>query len=234
MGERPPTPPTSAGSKDSPTVSETIRKMSWGERWDFAVLVWGFGVLDGVIEALATLVAQVYEPYGYNSTQSGFLGAAPLIAGIVGAVVTAPLFDRVFTHRLALTVKINVPSLGVRRLAASYAVLVIVGFASFTLLPVALELGCEVTRNAELSGAVLWLSANFFGLLFVLLSGAFKAGPSTNPPYDLRSQLICHAACALSISPMALLIHGKQVRREMDEQEQARDTAEQAGQATSS
>ncbi|KAG8990590.1 hypothetical protein FRB90_001697 [Tulasnella sp. 427] len=246
MGERPPTPPTLAGSKDSPSVSETIRKMSWRERWDFAVLVWGFGVLDGVIEALTTLVAQVYEPYGYDSTQSGFLGAALLIAGIVGAVVTAPLFDRVFTHRLALTVKIIVPSLGVcwlgyiwtvsneHSLAASYAVLVIVGFASFTLLPVALELGCEVTRNAELSGAVLWLSANFFGLLFVLLSGAFKAGPTANPPYNLRNQLIFHAACALSISPMALFIQGKQVRREMDEQEQARDTAEQAGQATSS
>jgi len=37
------------------------------------------------------------------------MGAALLLTGIVAAIVTAPLFDRVLTHHLAITVKIIVP-----------------------------------------------------------------------------------------------------------------------------
>jgi FLVCR family MFS transporter 7 len=37
------------------------------------------------------------------------LGATLLLVGIVSAIITAPLFDRVFTHHLALTSKILVP-----------------------------------------------------------------------------------------------------------------------------
>ncbi|KIO18820.1 hypothetical protein M407DRAFT_31500, partial [Tulasnella calospora MUT 4182] len=93
LGERPPTPPTLSGSKASPSVPETLRRMSRRELCDFAILVWGFGVLVGVINSVTTLVAQIYAPYGYDSNQSGFLGAALLIAGIVGAIITAPFFD---------------------------------------------------------------------------------------------------------------------------------------------
>ncbi|KAG9008987.1 hypothetical protein FRB90_008665 [Tulasnella sp. 427] len=237
LGERPPTPPTFSGSKLSPPVTETLRRMSWRERCDFAILVWGFGVLDGVIVSLLTLVAQVYGPYGYDSSQSGFLGAALLISGIVAALITAPLFDRVLSHHLALTVKLVVPVLagcwlgfiwavGTHGLGASYALLAIIGVCSFTLLPVTLELGCEVTRNAELSGAMLWLAANAVGLFLVLISDVLKAGPNANPPYNLKKQLILHAAFALSIIPLVLCMRGKQVRREMDEEEVKRDEQE--------
>ncbi|KAG9045523.1 hypothetical protein FS837_006156 [Tulasnella sp. UAMH 9824] len=267
LGERPPTPPTLSGSKVSPSILDTLRRMSRRELCDFAILVWGFGVLVGVINSFTTLVAQIYAPYGYDSNQSGFLvrvssaitlflkltilftspasqqGAALLIAGIVGAVITAPFFDRVLAYRLAQTVQIIVPILGAcwlgfiwavqsNGLAASYSVLVIIGFCCFTLLPVSLELGCEITRNAEFSGAILWLSANALSLFFVLISTPLKASPSANPPSNLRNQLILHAAGALSITPMALFLKGRQVRREMDEKENTRDSAGQEGHIT--
>ena len=38
------------------------------------------------------------------------MGACLLLTGLVAAIVTSPLFDRVFTHHLALTAKILVPS----------------------------------------------------------------------------------------------------------------------------
>jgi hypothetical protein len=37
-----------------------------------------------------------------------------------------------------------------------YVILTVIGAVSVTLLPVALELGCVVTRNAEGSSALLW------------------------------------------------------------------------------
>lgn len=54
----------------------------------------------------------VQQPVGYSSDESGFLGACLLLSGIVAAIVTAPLFDRVFTHHLALTTKLMVPVVG--------------------------------------------------------------------------------------------------------------------------
>lgn len=49
------------------------------------------------------------EPYGYSSDTAGFMGATLLLAGIVAAIFTAPLFDHVLTKHLALTVKVLVP-----------------------------------------------------------------------------------------------------------------------------
>ena len=51
------------------------------------------------------------EPVGYSSTISGLLGACLLLSGLVAAAITAPLFDRVFTHHLALSIKVLVPPL---------------------------------------------------------------------------------------------------------------------------
>ncbi|KAG9008983.1 hypothetical protein FRB90_008661 [Tulasnella sp. 427] len=195
-------------------------------------------------------------PYEYDSSQSRFLGAALLISGIVAALITAPLLDRVLSHHLALTVKLVVPGLagcwlgiiwavtpprkafgistdtmhkstmGTHGLGASYDLLAIIGVCSFTLLPVTLELGCEVTRNAELSGAMSWLAANAVSLFLVLISDLLEAGPSANPPYNLKKQLILHAAFAVSNIPLVLCMKGKQVRREMDEEEVKRGEQE--------
>lgn len=41
------------------------------------------------------------------------MGACLLLSGIVAAAATAPLFDRVFTHKLAVAAKILVPFVGV-------------------------------------------------------------------------------------------------------------------------
>jgi MFS transporter, FLVCR family, MFS-domain-containing protein 7 len=49
------------------------------------------------------------------------MGATLLLAGIIAAIVTAPLFDRVFTHHLAITSKILVPVIGVTWLGMIWA-----------------------------------------------------------------------------------------------------------------
>lgn len=40
------------------------------------------------------------------------MGAALLLSGIVAALATSPIFDRVFTHHLGLTVRILCPIIG--------------------------------------------------------------------------------------------------------------------------
>jgi hypothetical protein len=61
------------------------------------------------------------EPEGYSSDTAGFMGATLLLAGIITAIITAPLFDRVFTYHLAITAKILVPIIGVAWLGMIWA-----------------------------------------------------------------------------------------------------------------
>ena len=60
-------------------------------------------------------------PFGYSPEISGLMGATLLLSGIVCSVVTAPLFDRVFTHHLALTCKLACPAIGVLWLSLIWA-----------------------------------------------------------------------------------------------------------------
>ncbi|KZT05289.1 MFS general substrate transporter, partial [Laetiporus sulphureus 93-53] len=178
----PPTPPTHAGEQRSPSFMSFVRAMvgrepkervtymTRRERSDLVILALAFGVLVGVINAFSILTAQDFEPYGYSDDISGLFGATILLTGIVAAFITAPLFDRVFTHHLALTCKLLCPFLGgawlgliwaVRRndTGALFALMAVIGVTSLTMLPVALELAVELTRNADASSAVLWASA---------------------------------------------------------------------------
>ena len=112
------------------------------------------------------------------------MGAALLFSGIVAAIASAPIFDRILTHHLGITVRIWRPIIGAAWLSliwagepsillstiytnalcsvrahnvgALFAIFVIIGVGSIGLLPVAIELGVELTRNPEGSSAVLW------------------------------------------------------------------------------
>jgi MFS transporter, FLVCR family, MFS-domain-containing protein 7 len=61
------------------------------------------------------------SPVGYSADIAGDLGATLLLTGIVAAIITAPLFDRVLTTHLALTSKTLVPIVGVTWLAMIWA-----------------------------------------------------------------------------------------------------------------
>jgi FLVCR family MFS transporter 7 len=49
------------------------------------------------------------------------MGAALLLSGIVAAVVTSPIFDRVLTHHLGITVRTLCPFIGVLWLSFIWA-----------------------------------------------------------------------------------------------------------------
>ena len=49
------------------------------------------------------------EPQGYSDSISGLFGATLLLSGILASIITAPLFDRVLTHHLGITLKILTP-----------------------------------------------------------------------------------------------------------------------------
>ncbi|KAJ6499353.1 major facilitator superfamily domain-containing protein [Mycena sanguinolenta] len=236
----PPTPPTYSASKKAPGLLALLRvmtnkgqptdpTMSLRERIDFTIITFVFGVLAGAINVFGVLTAEILQPVGYSSDSAGFMGATLILSGIVAAIITAPLFDRVFTTHLAITAKVLVPILGVAWLVfiwvvrpnnagAVYALCAIVGIASVTMLPVGLELACEVTRNADGSSALLWFACNGVAIIFILVEGALRAGPDANPPLNMRRALIFNGTVVLTICCSIFFLRGKQTRKQLDQE----------------
>ncbi|GJE88933.1 MFS general substrate transporter [Phanerochaete sordida] len=240
VGNAPPTPPTYSASQPSPPFISLIRAV-WGreprgrptymslrERIDFAILTVNFGVLVGAVTSFSILTNQDLAPYGYSSDTAGLMGATLLLAGIACAVVTSPLFDRVLTHHLALTCKVLCPALGALWLSLIWAVkedntgglfvlMALLGAGSVTLLPVALELAVEVTRNADGSAAVLWFVGNLMSITYVLSESALRAGPDAHPPLNMHRGLVFQGALVCGTVVTVAGLRGRQARREMDE-----------------
>jgi len=243
----PPTPPTYSASKKSPGLLSLLRvmatksrstdpTMTLRERIDFTIVFFVFGVLSSATNVFAVLTAQILQPVGYSSDTAGFMGAVLLLSGIVAAIVTAPIFDRVFTTHLAITTKILVPILGVawlsliwavkpNNLGGLYAICALIGVASVTMLPVSLELACEITRNADGSSALMWFACNLFGVIFILAEGALRAGPDANPPLNMRRALIFNGTIVMTASAFVFFLHGKQTRKQVDEQKMQQSQA---------
>ncbi|PIL26139.1 MFS general substrate transporter [Ganoderma sinense ZZ0214-1] len=240
VGEAPPTPPTFAATHKRPSLSSLGRAMlgkvprseyaymTLRQRIDFVILCVLFGVLSGIINTFAILTAQQLAPYGYSDNTAGFMGAVLLLVGLVCGAISSLLLDHVFTNHLALTGKLLLPAMGASWLAmiweikphndvVLFVLAAIIGGTGLTLLPVVLELGVELTRNADGSSAILWFSTNLCGLIFVLVEGALRAGPNANPPYNMHRAIIFQGVLGMAVVVLVYLLEGKQTRRAQDE-----------------
>ncbi|KAJ8582275.1 MFS general substrate transporter [Rhizopogon salebrosus TDB-379] len=291
IDNEPPTPPTYAGSKAPQSLHSLVRAMvgktspgedaymSPRERLDFAIILPLFAVIGAATNALSILSAQIFGPQGYSDTLSGLFGATLLLSGILACVVTAPLFDRVLTHHLGITLKTLIPIVAAAwlsliwadtvclRISGTYrrivdlaqrgylswsindhvrsppithdrynhaelispfsmkpnntgglfAIMVIIGTCSVTMLPVGLELGVELTRNADGSSAILWCIGNAFGIVFILAEGALRASATASPPYNMHAALVLNGVFVAVFSVSIFFVRAKQARREMDE-----------------
>jgi len=86
------------------------------------------------------------------------------------------------------------------------------------MLPVSLELACELTRNAGGSSALLWFGGNLFAIVFVLSAGALRAGPDAHPPLNMLHTLIFLGVIAMVVCSLIFLLRGEQKRKLLDEQ----------------
>ena len=98
----------------------------------------------------------------------------------------------------------------------------LLGIISFVLLPVSLEMGCELTRSAETSSAILWFIANAFTFIFVLVENSLR---DDTPPYAMRRALIFSGSFIAAVSTLVIKFTGRQRRREMDTAKLAELTA---------
>ena len=168
-------------------------------------------------------------PYNFSETSSGIAGAILILVGLVAAAITSPIVDRTkaylrFIHILvpliALSYLAFIWAPGTRSAAAPYVILGVLGAASFSLVPIALEWLVEVTFpvGPEASSTICWAGGQLTGAIFILISDALKGGENSNPPFTMSKALIFQAVVALAVAPCVFLLGriGKVEERRLD------------------
>ncbi len=185
-----------------------------------------FVFLVGLFNSISSIINQVLQPYSFTETEAGIAGGLLIVVGLVTAAITSPIVDKTKTYLFAI--KIQVPIVGISYLAftwapqtrsvgAAYAILSIMGAASFSLVPIVLEYLIELTHpiSPELTSTVCWTGGQLLGGVFILVSDALRA-PGLNdgsaddhtrlPPGNMWRALVFQTVMAMIVVPLPLAL----------------------------
>lgn len=177
------------------------------------------------------LLNQILEPYGYSENEAGIDGALLIIVGLVCAAVASPILDRhrslrlpaakslVFIISAMFFALIFVPK--THTIVAPYIVSAILGGASFTILPLALELLVDLTSpiGPEMSSTVCWAVSQLFGGCLIIAMDALRGGQKGEPEGSMYRALVLQAVLcwAVAFLPLGLRVKHLIDRREEGE-----------------
>ncbi|CAO3624077.1 unnamed protein product [Cunninghamella echinulata] len=197
---------------------------------NFLMIVVCFGVLCGLASTVTSMLPQIVEPYGVSYDDAGFLGAAFIVAGIVGAVATGLFIDRTKLHKWVL--RLYVPIVGILYLVlffmvkkdnydAIMAICAILGFFTLSLLPVALELSVESTYpvSETISSSTLWMCSQVLGLIFIAALNALRE-ENGNPPGNLRRGLILVTCVSMPLMILSTLYNSPNKRMDVEKEQE--------------
>ena len=209
----PSTPPAPSARTGRLAILESLRILVTSV--EVYLIILPFWALSGLFIGATSLLNQIVSPYGYSDTEAGIGGALLIALGLLSSGITAPIIDR--TKKYLLVVKSGVV-LGAlcylaliwvpesRDAGALYALLGVLGIASLTIVPVALEVLAEISypAGAEITSTVAWAGGQLLGGCFILLGDAMKAGADADVPYNMRDFTIFQAILAMSLAPLPL------------------------------
>ncbi|MCJ1284431.1 hypothetical protein MMC26_003763 [Xylographa opegraphella] len=211
----PPTPVSPSSTHVQPPIMKQVSLLT--RSVNFWLLFLPFSVYVGFFNSLSSLLVQFLTPYNFSETDSGIAGALLIVVGLVAAAITSPIIDR--SKRYLLLIKLLVPIIALSYLAfiwappsysivAPYLICSILGAASFSLVPVALEWLVEVNWpvGPEVGSVICWAGGQALGGIFIVISDALGEGSTGGPPYNMHKALIFQAVIAISVVPCALAI----------------------------
>ena len=207
---KPPTPASNSGNLEKLNITASLRLLKKNKAF-YLVLV-AFGIYTGFFNALSSLINQIFEPYGFTETDAGIAGALLIFVGLGASAVISPWVDR--TKQYLPTIKLLVPFIALgylllifmpetRTVAGPFVICAILGAASFSLLPCALEYLVEITYPAspEVSSTICWTGGQLLGAAFILIMDALKGVMSGQPKDSMKGALIFQAIISCSAVP---------------------------------
>ena len=144
----------------------------------------------GAWNALMTWIEQMIAPRGFNSVQAGTVGAAMMVAGIVGCFVISPLSDKLRARKLFFIINIIafLVALPGFAFATSYwlllATALFFGFFNMGSSPVAYQYAAELCNpapEATVQGLQIW-AGQISGILFIYAMDRFRTQTGAMTP----------------------------------------------------
>ena len=185
---------------------------------------------------MSSLINQILEPYGFSEDQAGIAGAILIIVGLLASAITSPICDR---HKIYLVfIKTFVPLIAVcyiifvyapptHSLAFVFVMSGLLGAASFSLVPVALEYLVEIMYplGPEVGSTLCWAGGQLLGGIFIVIENALKAGNGGRPPHNMHRALVFQAVLAAIVVPLPLCLglFGMEIQRKRLETERSTD-----------
>ncbi|KAG9941939.1 MFS general substrate transporter, partial [Aureobasidium melanogenum] len=207
---KPSTPPSPTGDLKKLDITGSITLLKSNKAF-FLVFI-AFGVYVGFFNAVSSLINQIFEPYGFSETDAGIAGAILIFVGLGASAVVSPFVDR--TKQYLLTIQLLVPLIAIgyvalifmpetRTVAGPYTICAILGAASFSLLPCALEYLVEITYPAspEVSSTICWAGGQLLGAIFIIVMDALKGGLGGQPKDSMKRALIFEAVISCLAVP---------------------------------
>ncbi|KAK3316268.1 major facilitator superfamily domain-containing protein [Apodospora peruviana] len=219
----PPTP--AAPSSETPKVSVRDSATILFSHMEFWLIASAFTVYVGCFNSLSSLLNQILQPYGYTNDEAGIAGAILIVVGLVASAVTSPIVDR--TKAYLLAIRIAVPVIGLMYLifiwmppthdagglAGPYVVMAVLGAASFSLMPIAIEFMVELTHpiSPAVTSTLALGGGQLLGGIFIVVSGALKGSEKADPPLNMHRALVFHAVVAMVaiVPPLCLGLFGR-------------------------
>ncbi|KAF2258171.1 MFS general substrate transporter [Lojkania enalia] len=228
---QPSTPPSASSSIPKIHLDKSLRHIL--RTPTFYVLFAVFSVYVGIFNSFSSLLNQILYPYGFSEDEAGICGAILILVGLVAAAITSPILDR--THAYLWGIKVLCPIVSIcylamiwapqtRDLAAPYVLSALLGAASFSLLPIALEYLVEVTFPAspEVGSTICWAGGQLLGGILIVVMNALKdqrnvdieavseagrnQGGGDRPPGNMFNALILQAVVAVLVLPLPLAL----------------------------
>ncbi|KAG0326886.1 hypothetical protein BG004_002881 [Podila humilis] len=234
--DKPPSPPSPSAAEALLATTEepfhiSLKKVATNPQ--FLLLMVVFGSFVATFNAMTSLIAQFSAPYGYTDEQAGYIGAAMIVSGLLGAGISGPTIDR---HKQFKSVcKTMVPIAAVLLIAYNFVlrkdmfigtivVSGLLGICMFAVLPAALELAVEITYpvTPASSASILWAFSQLMGVIFLLVLGALQDDElsetkSINPP-----MIFIAAWCTACLVPV-FLVNAPYLRLEAEARSRQRD-----------
>ncbi|KFZ12333.1 hypothetical protein V501_04285 [Pseudogymnoascus sp. VKM F-4519 (FW-2642)] len=226
----PPTPSSPSSTEHKLDIIPSIKTLFKSP--EFIMMLIPYTVYVGLFNSISSLLNQMLSPYGFTEEEAGIAGAILIVVGLVAAAISSPILDR--SKKFLLAIKIQVPLIALaylafiwapptRGVAAPYTILAILGAASFTLLPVALEYVTELTHpvSPEVTSTILWSGGQLLGGLFIVISDALtdgeNGGPGSDVPRNMQRALWFQAVIAMvvMVPPLCLGLFGRREQVKM-------------------
>lgn len=190
--EKPTSPPCAIGQDDRSLMLDGLKHaLTVKHFWYYLVIMFiGLGIFNGV----TTWVETIIRPRGFSATDAGTLGALMLAGGVLGAVLIAPISDRLHKRQAFLLLGFAMAIPCVLGLAFAqqrfplFAFSFALGFFLVSINPVGMQYASEITQpTPEGTSNGLVQLAGQLSVVFVYVMDALKTPTGSYTPALLLS-----------------------------------------------